>query len=75
MRNRPTRASSTFLLDGVGTLHIDRRIMPILIKCDQCGQKKSDCAPDEGDGGWWCLDCIEKWEKANGQHWEDGKPI
>lgn len=75
VRRRPTRSSSTYLLDGGGVLHIDRRIVPLLMACDQCGKRSPNCAPDEGDGGWWCLDCIELWEKKHKQHWEDGSPL
>lgn len=75
VRRRPTRSSSTHLLEDGTVLHIDRRIMPLRNKCCQCSKMKPDCAPDEGDGGWWCIDCIEAWEKKTGQHWEDGTPL
>ena len=44
-------------------------------ECCQCHELKSDCAPDEGDGGWWCLECIELWEQKHEEHWEDGTPL
>lgn len=47
----------------------------MLIKCCQCGEMKHDCCPDEGDGGWWCLDCIAKWENENQQNWADGSTL
>ena len=43
--------------------------------CTVCLQYSTEGADEEGDMGWWCLDCMEKWEVANGCHWEDGTPL
>lgn len=48
---------------------------PALRRCDQCGNMKSGCAADEGDGGWWCPDCMKAWELKEKQRWEDGSPL
>jgi len=74
MKKKPTKASETFPMDGGGFIHIDRRIMPIYLKCDHCDKKSPNWAYDE-DESVWCLECIEEWEKKNSCHWADGKPF
>lgn len=62
---------------------LDRRIavhIPVLQDlysqvCCQCHLAKPNCAPEEGDAGYWCLDCINAWETKHGERWADGTPL
>lgn len=36
--------------------------------------KEDGGAIEEGTDDYWCLDCIERWEKENGAYWASGQP-
>jgi ribosomal protein L37AE/L43A len=68
-QGQPICEQTTFLVQMAIALEKGR------YRCSQCGRNSVEGADEEGDGGWWCSNCMEVWERHHGVHWEDGTPL